>query len=101
MDFVFPKLLTVEVTQKDIDRGERCNSRRCPVARAVWRYMMGLGMPPRLMISVSRFGLYFASPTSGECRATYVPDQGAADFIGRYDGKKKGNPFTAIYQRRR
>ena len=39
MSRIFPKQFTVQVTQEDIDKGQEGNCYKCPVARAVKRFL--------------------------------------------------------------
>jgi hypothetical protein len=73
-------IIEVQVTQDDIDHGERSRCQECPVARALRRTFGGIyvSVGPRDM----SLGVYVL-PTPGD----------AAEFMNLFDGGFQAGPF--------
>ena len=86
-------IVTVEVTQADIDTGEQKNCARCPVALAVMRAM------PGVEVEVVPGKAWILPPDTPEARRWYdwepcpLPDK-ARDFVWRFDQGWVAKPFT-------
>jgi hypothetical protein len=83
---------TIEVTQEDIDKGERRQCNTCPVALAITRQL-----PEELkgcVVSVTCLNAtIFSKNTRGILRHAELPEE-AADFIQRFDDHIGVQPFT-------
>lgn len=97
----FPKKLAVYVTQRDIDEGSICDSRRCPIARAFNRVLDEFddkyGVNPRRFAvvgseKVNIFGGKSSTITTASFCATYRLPPEALAFIRRYDDEEP--PFA-------
>ena len=78
-------MISVEVTQSDIDQGEKQACEHCPIAIAVRRASGGYPWVGRFFISV----------TTAEGHVEYATPHSVYDFIDRFDeaGKIAVEPF--------
>jgi hypothetical protein len=80
------KTVTIDVTQEDIDKGERGDACKCPIALACHRILKeGVWVCEDLM------------SISGEDEDVVLPDE-AQDFIKRFDYGHSPEPFTFTIQ---
>jgi hypothetical protein len=73
---------TINVTQDDIDHGERCSRKNCPIARAASR-VSGLKSPGVM----TRF-LVLSPGQKGEAYGYLSLPNSAKEFISNFDGRK-------------
>lgn len=81
-----PAVLTIRVTQEDIDQGCRGHAGSCPVARAVLRHADITGV----VVSAYEMKAYFASLV----RAFYALSRAATQFIKDFDAERPVAPAT-------
>jgi hypothetical protein len=78
--------ITVDVTQEDIDGGERGDCKKCPIARALARTK---GQSPEVSdFEVSQFRIQYQR----EGRML-LPEE-AQIFVRRFDNKRPVSPFS-------
>lgn len=75
----------IKVTKADIDKGVRCKSRLCPIARAVRKIVKR-----DVMVEVT--GRWISLGTDPRDNDAYVP-KSAGTFIANFDDGKKVKPF--------
>jgi hypothetical protein len=73
---------TIDVTQEDIDRGERAKCMRCPIARAMQR-----------VFPVNKVSVFGAITWIGNDRYSDLPDE-AQQFIMYFDEDEPVEPFS-------
>lgn len=78
------KSIKVYVTRIDIERGKRCHSCKCPVARAIRRH----GWPGARV-----GGMTVSEKLDGDHPYSNLPIR-AQNFIGRFDAGEKVKPFS-------
>ena len=81
----------VEVTQEDIDRGERESCKNCPVARALWHALEPMGRFDLVHAVGENFTLF----PIGKPMWIDVPSPNSVkDFILAFDAEAEVEPFS-------
>jgi len=79
----------IRVTQLDINRGVKCSTEKCPVARAIRRAVNW-----NKSVSVGSGSMTFSSP-NGQERDASLPER-ASDFIDSFD-RIGPNPYNGPF----
>jgi len=83
--------MEINVTQGDIDAGDRCNGYHCPIALAV-RRRLAMDM---IQVSPSILEVYIDNTWK-----SYSLPKEATEFIQNFDKGKEVHPFTFIAEER-
>ena len=88
-------MLTIEVTQEDIDTGTPEECKDCPVALAAWRVAEPLGYD-HVMVSEGEIAFYYPGPCGTEGIQFRLLPISVSAFINRFDAYPKApeDPFS-------
>ncbi len=81
-----PKLLKINVTQRDIDEGSRCNPSECPVALAIGRELDEVVKVGLIFVTIGNYAF-------GDTAHLPLP-RAALDFIHEFDFVESVKPFS-------
>jgi hypothetical protein len=85
---MFPKTITVEVAQQDIDHGVRMSCSKCPVARAIARLY-----PELFSVRVDQNDITLCDRPMHVCFSCYLPTD-VIDRIQLFDAHGLMEPFS-------
>jgi hypothetical protein len=85
---MFPKTITVDVTEEDIKRGVRKSCSKCPIARAITRQFTGL-----YIVRVDRGDVTLFDAPYRVCFWAELPSY-VMDCINRFDEDGLMEPFS-------
>lgn len=82
---MLPQTITVNVTQEDIDEGQRHQCRRCPIALAASMVIPVAGVTDDIYVDAENDDITF-----------YELPEEAKKFIERFDANAKVEPFQFV-----